>query len=101
MTNKISGYPTAEPVVPIKGTGSSVSADKSPAGTASASKTADQVTLTSSARSLQQLEKAVASAPVINTEKVASITQQLAAGTYQVDAGRVAGKLLQFDRSLR
>ena len=107
MTVKISAYSTAaEPVAPVKGSNSnSVVADKSQgeasgAG-ASTSQTGDTVTLTSSARSLQKIEEAVAKAPVVNASKVAAVKQAVHSGTYQVDAARVADKLLQFERGLK
>ena len=106
MSNKISGFSAAEPVAPPKGSNSSgVVADKSPgegsAAPASTSQTGDHVTLTDSARSMQKIEQAVAQAPVVNTAKVASIKQAVNNGTYQVDAGRVADKILQFESGLK
>ena len=105
MTDKISAYSAAEPVAPVKGSNSnSVVADK-PQGEASAAstpaQTADTVTLTDSARSLQKIEEAVAKAPVVNASKVAAVKQAIHSGSYQVDAGRVADKLLQFERGLK
>ncbi len=106
MTNKISGYSAPEPVVPVKSSnnGGTV-ADKlqsdGPAAAKSGTPAADQVTLTSSARSLQKLEETIASTPVVNTAKVAAVKQQLSSGTYQIDSSRVAGKLLQVDGGLR
>jgi negative regulator of flagellin synthesis FlgM len=105
VTNKISGYSTTEPVLPLKGSGNSVVPDKTAndglAATASAPKTSDQVTLTSSARTLQKAEETIAKTPVVNTDKVDSVKQRLSAGTYQIDAGRVADKLLQYERGLQ
>ena len=106
MTDKISAYSAAEPIAPVKGSNSnSVVADKaqgeaSAAGTPAA-QTGDTVTLTDSARSLQKIEEAVAKAPVVNASKVAALKQAIQSGTYQVDAGRVAEKLLQFERGLK
>lgn len=105
MTNKISGYSAAEPIIPVKSSnnGGTV-ADKSQsegATAASNATTADQVTLTSSARSLQKIEDTIAKAPVVDTAKVASVQQQLSAGTYQINSGRIADKLLQFERGLK
>ena len=106
MSNKISGFSTAEPVAPLKGSNSSGAvADKSQgegsAATGSASQTGDHVTLTDSARSLQKIEQALAQAPVVNTAKVAAVKQAVNNGTYKVDAGRVADKILQFESGLK
>jgi len=108
VTVKISAYSTAaEPVAPVKGSNSSgvVTTDK-PQGeasgaSASTSQTGDTVTLTDSARSLQKIEEAVAKAPVVNASKVAAVKQAVNSGNYQIDAGRVADKLLQFERGLK
>ncbi len=107
MTNKISAYSTTEPLAPVKGSNSNaVVADKQqPAETAAKSvatpSTGDTLTLTDSARSLQKIEGAVAKTPVVNSSKVASVKQAVQSGTYQVDAGRVADKLLQFESGLK
>jgi negative regulator of flagellin synthesis FlgM len=104
---KIGGYSTSEPLAPPKGSSAGgVAADKTQADAAAApssstAQTGDQVTLTSSARSLQKLSDAVAQAPVVNAAKVTSIKQALANGTYQVDSGRVADKMIQFENGLK
>ena len=106
MPAKISGYPASEPLAPLKGSNSGgVVADKaqgdSSAAPASTSQTGDHVTLTDSARSLQKLSEAVAQAPVVDAAKVASVKQALNGGTYQIDAARVADKILQSERGLK
>jgi negative regulator of flagellin synthesis FlgM len=106
VSNKISGYTANEPLAPIKGTNSNgVVADKSQSNSSatatSTSQTGDHVTLTDSARSMQKIEEAVAKTPVVNAAKVDSIKQAVQNGTYQIDSGRVAGKLLQFERGLK
>jgi negative regulator of flagellin synthesis FlgM len=105
VTDKISGYAPTEPVVPVKGSNNGgVVANKSEndaaAAASSSTQAGDQVTLTSSARSLQKIEETIAKAPVVNTAKVAAVKQQLSSGTYQIDAGRIADKLLQFESNL-
>jgi negative regulator of flagellin synthesis FlgM len=106
VTDKISAYSTAEPLAPVKGSNSTgVVADKSQgeaaAAGASATRAGDTVTLTNSARSLQKIEEAVAKTPVVNAAKVAAVKQAVNSGTYQVNAGQVADKLLQFERGLK
>ncbi len=105
VTNKISGISTAEPIAPAKGSGSnSVVTDKLQ-GEALASpataNTGDHVTLTDSARSLQKIEEAVAKTPVVNADKVAAVKQSISAGTHKIDSGRVAGKILKYERGLK
>jgi negative regulator of flagellin synthesis FlgM len=106
VTDKISAYSAAEPIAPVKGSNSNgVVADKAqseaPAAAPAASTTGDTVTLTNSARSLQKIEEAVAKAPVVNASKVAAVKQSINSGTYKINAGRVADKLLQFERGLK
>jgi negative regulator of flagellin synthesis FlgM len=106
VTVKISAYSPTEPVAPVKGSNSgSVAADKTQGeasgASASTSQSGDTVTLTDSARSLQKIEEAVAKAPVVNASKVAAVKQAVNSGTYKVDAGRVAEKMLQFERGLK
>jgi negative regulator of flagellin synthesis FlgM len=104
VTNKISGLTTAEPIAPAKGSNNNaVVADKSQAegSAAAATPAGDHVTLTDSARSLQKIEQAVAKTPVVNADKVAAVKQSISAGTYKIDAGRVAGKLLNYERGLK
>ena len=106
MTNKISGYNSSEALTPVQGSGSnSPVADKTQPSTAAANAqvapAADQVTLTGSARILQKLSAALANAPVVDAAKVATVKQAVQNGTYAVNAGSVADKLLQFDGELK
>lgn len=105
MTDKISGIATAEPIAPAKGSNSNgVVTDKSQgegSAPAAAAQSKDHVTLTDSARSLQKIEEAVAKSPVVNAEKVAAVKKAISHGSYNIDAGRVAGKLLKYERGLK
>lgn len=105
MTDKISGISTPEPVAPTKGSNSNgVVTDKSQgedSAPARAARTRDQVTLTDSARALQKIEEAIAKTPVVNADKVAAVKQAISSGTYQIDAGRIASKLLNYERDLK
>ncbi len=110
MPNTISGYKATQPLAPIKGSkgnspvadpsGSDASPSPSTASTA-ASQSSDHVTLTDSARSLQKIEEAIAKAPVVDSAKVAAVKQSVSSGTYKIDTGRVADKILQFERGLK
>ena len=105
MTDKISGISTAEPVAKPEGSNSNGAVtDKSQgegSAAAAAAKTGDHVTLTDSARSLQKIEEAVAKTPVVNSGKVAAVKQAIGSGTYKIDAGRVADKLLKYESGLK
>jgi len=104
VPNTISGYKATQPLAPIKGSkGNTPVGDSSGSDAAStaAAQSSDHVTLTDSARSLQKIEEAVAKAPVVDTAKVAAVKQAVSSGTYQIDTGRVADKLLQFERGLK
>lgn len=101
MTDKIRGLSAAEQVAPIKGSSSNAVATDKQSESAAAVQSSDQVTLTSSARSLQKIEEVIAQTPVVNASKVASVKQAVSSGTYQVDSGRVADKLLQFESGLK
>ncbi|HEY2465846.1 MAG TPA: flagellar biosynthesis anti-sigma factor FlgM [Steroidobacteraceae bacterium] len=105
MSDKISGIATTEPVAkPTGSSGNGVVTDKSQgegSASAAAAQGKDHVTLTDSARSLQKIEEAVAKTPVVNAQKVATVKQALSSGTYKIDAGRVASKMLKYERGLK
>ena len=107
MPNRINGYNASEPLAPLKGSSTGPQAvDKAQgnaAGTtaSTAASAADTVSITGPALALQKLSEAVAGAPVVNTQKVASVKQAVQGGTYKVDAGRVADKILQFENGLK
>ena len=104
MPSKISGLPTSEPLAPPKGSNTgSVAADKAPtdAPAGPSAQTGDQVTLTTSARSLQKLSDAIAQTPMVDAAKVASIKQALSSGTYTINASSIADKMLQAESGLK
>lgn len=104
MPNKISGYTATDPIASVKGSVGGPAADKTPADPAAgapAAPAADQLTLTASARSLQQIEAALGKAPVVNSAKVDAIKQAVQGGTYHIDAASVATKILSFESGLK
>ena len=106
MTSKIDGYKSSQPILSSNTKGAKAAiADKS-SGDARSSEAAeaggaDQLTLTQSARSLQKIAAAVANAPVVDANKVESVKLAINSGTYNIDAGRIADKILQFERLLK
>jgi negative regulator of flagellin synthesis FlgM len=102
VSDKISGIATTEPVAKPAGSGgNAVVTDKSQGEGSASAHAKDHVTLTDSARSLQKIEEAVAKAPVVNADKVAAVKQAIGSGTYQIDSGRIADKMLKYERGLK
>lgn len=58
----------------------------------------DRVALSARAKELQAAREAIAKMDDVDHEKVARIKAQIKAGTYKVDAGKIAGKMI--DESL-
>ena len=61
---------------------------------------ADTVSITQSALLMAKLGEVVRSAPIVDNERVAALKDAIAAGTYEVDAQRVADRLLKFERDV-
>ncbi len=59
----------------------------------------DDVSISETAKELQEAQKAVRSAPDIREERVAAIKKQIQDGTYQVHAEAVVEKLLSVLKS--
>lgn len=64
------------------------------------SSAADTVSLTDTAARLQKLENTIAQLPVVDTQRVEGLRNAIASGEYEVDAGRIADKMLKFDAEL-
>jgi negative regulator of flagellin synthesis FlgM len=58
---------------------------------------ADKVSLTEMASKLQSLERSLTDVPQVDKKRVESIKEAIDNGSYQVNAGRVAEKLIQFE----
>jgi negative regulator of flagellin synthesis FlgM len=99
MAIEILGYPSR----PVKDTVDSAAAAGGPAGKAASRPAAatsartDQVSLTTSAALLKELEKEIAQLPVVDTRRVEDVQRSLATGTLQIDPPRIANKLLQLE----
>jgi negative regulator of flagellin synthesis FlgM len=99
VASKIGGFDN-QPV--SVGTGSSVkrSPDSAAGGTESSGAQADPVQITGSARQLATLEQHLKTLPAIDQSRVAKIQDALATGRYQINAGRVADKMLGLEHQL-
>ncbi|HHO69160.1 MAG TPA: flagellar biosynthesis anti-sigma factor FlgM [Gammaproteobacteria bacterium] len=60
----------------------------------------DRVSLTDTARQLQELENRVAAEPVVDNQRVQAVRQSINDGSFQVDAERVAEKLIGIEQAL-
>jgi negative regulator of flagellin synthesis FlgM len=106
VTSKIDGYKSSQPLVSATTKGAkSAAAGKSGAvssgNEAAETSSADHLTLTQSARNLQKIAEAVANTPVVNSAKVEAAKLAIDNGTYKIDSGRVADKILQFENLLK
>lgn len=60
----------------------------------------ENVSLSSQAKDLKQLEQKLNSYPETNDERIAQIKSALADGSYKVDAEKLAQKMLELDKSI-
>ena len=60
----------------------------------------DSVNLTVSASQLQELENRINSMPVVDTQAVESVQQQLSSGNYEINDERTADKIIETERKL-
>lgn len=70
------------------------------APSAPSSTEASRVSLTSDAKTLASLEKAVQDAPVVDSARVQSVQKAIADGSYQVDPAAVADRLVRMESLL-
>jgi negative regulator of flagellin synthesis FlgM len=93
------------PKLPQAPTGQGSSATQGSSGTtasdaaSSSTGTSDRVQLTDSARALQEAARTNDGA-TMDTKKVDQIRQALANGTYKVDAGRIADRMMSLENQL-
>jgi negative regulator of flagellin synthesis FlgM len=62
--------------------------------------TMDTVSLTDTAARLRELENSLAKMPVVDSQRVETIQQAIANGSYEMDSGRMAEKMLRFEQDL-
>jgi negative regulator of flagellin synthesis FlgM len=67
---------------------------------AEATSASSQVQLTDTAANLKQIEARIADLPDVDRARVDAVRKRVEAGAYQVNAGRLADRLLAFERDL-
>ena len=77
-----------------------VRGDQNAPSSSVASKPADSVQLTDTAARLAELQAEVAAADGVDIERVEAIRQQIADGSYKVDADRIADALMTMEQEL-
>lgn len=93
------GLPKFTQATGSSGSGPSSAGANPPDATAGSPKADDQVRLTDSALALQQAARA-GDAPVIDSQRVERLRQALADGSYKIDAGRIADRMLALEQQL-
>jgi len=99
MVNKIDGVSGQRPTVSNPGQNARTERPGSERASGAASGS-DQLSLTSSAQLLKELNDVVAATPEVDESRVEAIKQAIAEGTYDVDAGRIADQLLKLEDQL-
>ena len=61
---------------------------------------ADHVSLTPTAQQLRHLEQQVAAQPVVDSQKVNSVKESLANGSFEINPERIAEKMMSLERAL-
>ena len=93
------GLPKLPQAAGQAGSGATTESSANAAGAgAPVAKADDQLKLTDSAKALQQAARTDA-APV-DTQRVERVRQALADGSYKVDAGRIADRMISMERQL-
>lgn len=74
--------------------------DQATAGTQAVSTDAETVKLTRSALLLSRLADAVRDTPIVDAERVRTIKDKLASGSYRIDEQSIADQMIRMDREL-
>lgn len=100
VSNKIDSLPleTANRAASAVAGTAAVSGRKSDAITSAPE--GDSVKLTGQAHSLSRIEQELRSSGAIDSQRVEAVRQAMAAGTFRIDSGVIAGRLIELERML-
>lgn len=101
MINDITGLTSSQTAGTRARTGENDAAKSgSAAPTQSPSSKGDTVKLSGAAQALQNVEKQLANTPDVDSDRVEQLKRDIESGNYQINAERVAEKMLNFDSLL-
>lgn len=107
MADKISGYgrngvdiASARAREAARGERAAGSDKAKEGGRAEPSPAASSVQLTDTATNLKQVEARIRDLPDVDRKRVESVRQRIESGNYQVNAGRLADRLIAFERDM-
>lgn len=100
MANDITGLNSNRPQLSSNRSGTVTTRNEAAAGGStneSATNTSDRVSLTSTASKLKSIEQQLADSSPVDRSRVQAVQTALANGEYNVDAERIADKLMSFE----
>jgi negative regulator of flagellin synthesis FlgM len=100
MADKINGLSGSVHQPPTRQKPATEQGHGAPGQSAPVHREGDSVNLTDSAQRLSELVTRLSAADPVDQNRVEAVRQAIADGSYQVDAGRTAERLLTFDRML-
>jgi negative regulator of flagellin synthesis FlgM len=107
MADKISGYgrngvdiASTRSRAPVRNERAADSEKAEAGGRTEGVETSSQVRLTDAAASLKQIETRLADLPDVDRKRVETLRERIESGAYEVNAGRLADRLLAFERDL-
>lgn len=104
MATKIGGA-SSSPVQIGTGKAAGRTAVQNPSGSVSSSQTETNTSsgaqISGSARQLADLEQSLKALPAVDEARVSEVRMAIDNGTYQVNSGKVADRLMQFESDLR
>lgn len=98
MTNKIGGFDNRP--VQLSTDRKVVRSDDAAAGPAGTANASEPVRITDQAKQLAALEHAIKGMPAIDESRVAEVRRAIDEGRYEVNADRIADKLIRTERDL-